>query len=209
MQRFIIGLVTGVAVTFCLFLLMSYLIKAGYEGELAKPKDFKKVDIVMLEQDDQLNVRPRKPPKKPPEQKPPPPQAQKIAQTSKPTLKRLQIEIEKPSFGSVGTFIGEQGDIGSDGEAIPIMTTEPRYPEEAAQAGTEGWVKFRFTVSADGSPKDIELIDSKPRFVFNREAKRAIRNWRFQPKKVDGKPVDQKGMEYTMVFKLETETADN
>lgn len=209
MQRFILGSVTGgVAATFCLFLLMSFLIKAGSDKVLIKPKEFKPIDTVIYQQEDKITTIRRKPPEKPQEQKPPPPQAQSIAQNSKPTLSPLQLQIEAPSFDGINVVVGQQRGTGSDGEAVPIFTTEPRYPAGAAERGTQGWVKFKFTVGVDGSPKDIELVDAEPKHAFNHAAKKAISNWRFQPKKVNGKPVEQKGMVYTMVFQLEDEKMD-
>ena len=86
-----------------------------------------------------------------------------------------------------------QGGSGTDGaEAIPIFKIEPIYPRKAARSRIEGWVKLEFTITENGTVSDPVVVDSKPRRTFDRSAIQSIRKWRFQPKVVDGKPVQRK-----------------
>ncbi len=204
MQRLVFGLGVGGGVTFGLFVIMAFLIKS--EIEAPEKSDVAPIQIAMVEPDDDLKIRDRRIPKKPPPPKdPPPPQTQKISKVTKPTPTVMNIKMAKLEVGVVGdTYLGNTGDPGnlSDGDAIPMVVIQPNYPRKAALEGIEGWVKFRFTVSADGTPKNIELIEAKPRRIFDRDARKAIYKWKFKPKIVDGKAIEQPNMYYTMEFEL-------
>lgn len=204
MHRLFIGLGIGGGVTFGLFIIMAFLIKS----ELDPPEkgNYEPIQITMVEPDEELKVRDRRIPKKPPPPKElPPPTKQKISKAPKPTPINMNIKMAKLEVGVSGdTFLGQVGGPGdmSDGDAIPMVVIEPRYPRKAAMEGLEGWVRFKFTVAPDGTPKDIEVIDAKPKRVFERDARKAIYKWKFKPKVVDGKAVEQPNMRYTMEFKL-------
>jgi TonB family protein len=73
----------------------------------------------------------------------------------------------------------------------PIKQVHPKYPTNQARAGNEGWVKLSYVVSKDGSVKDIVLLDSAGGRDFEREAKRALSKWEFQPAVRNNEPVEQ------------------
>lgn len=52
-----------------------------------------------------------------------------------------------------------------------------------------------------GTVTDVKILDSKPRRLFDRAAKRAILKWKFKPRVVDGKPVPRRAVQ-TIEFKL-------
>ena len=81
--------------------------------------------------------------------------------------------------------------------AIPTNIVQPRYPRSAAEKGIAGWVKFGLNVDSNGNPYEITLLGSSPKGVFDKEAKKAIGKWKFEKNK------SQKGLVYTMEFKLE------
>lgn len=86
-------------------------------------------------------------------------------------------------------------------DIVALNRSKPNYPRRAAQAGIEGWVKLSFTVAADGQVKDIKILDANPSRLFDEEAMRAIRQWTFKPRKLDGKPVEGTAVQ-TVEFKL-------
>ena len=90
-----------------------------------------------------------------------------------------------------------------DGEATPIVRIDPKYPPQAARDGREGWVRLSFTINEVGGVDDIEVIEAEPKRVFDREARRALRKWKYKPKIVDGKAVKQTNMFVQLDFKLE------
>ena len=202
MQRLLIGIGVGGGVTFGLFVLMAFLVKS----ELEPPEKMEDnlVEFVIAAPEEDLRVRDRRLPKKPPPPKnPPPPQVRKVAKIQKP-VKNLNLNLSNIDVNvNTGTYLGSaQPGSMSDGDAIPMVIIEPRYPRKAAMEGIEGWVRFQFTVSPDGSPKDIKVIDAKPKRVFERDARKAIYKWKFKPRVIDGKAVEQLNMRYTMEFKL-------
>ncbi|MFT6732485.1 MAG: protein TonB [Polaribacter sp.] len=204
MQRLLIGLVVGSGVTFSLFILMAYLIKADVRPPI--DADRISIQISMVEPDDDINLLQRRLPKKPePPKAPPPPQTRRIAKAEKPKLNNLNLNMERIDIATAGSgmYLGTPGggNMG-DGEAIPMVVIQPRYPRKAAMEGIEGWVKFKFTIQPDGTPTDVELMDANPRRIFERDARRAIYKWKFKPQVIDGKAVEQKGMIYTMEFQL-------
>jgi TonB family protein len=69
----------------------------------------------------------------------------------------------------------------SSNSPSPVVRIYPRYPIQAAQERIEGMVQLRFNVEADGSTSQIEVILSQPEGVFEKEAIRALAQWRYQP----------------------------
>ncbi|MGY0558938.1 MULTISPECIES: TonB family protein [unclassified Lysobacter] len=65
----------------------------------------------------------------------------------------------------------------------------PSYPAEAATQGIGGKVNLVINVDAQGLPADIQVESAEPAGVFDQAAVDAARNWRFEPKIENGKPV--------------------
>lgn len=66
---------------------------------------------------------------------------------------------------------------------------EASYPQRALRQRIEGWVELTFTVTVNGDVSDVKVIDSQPRREFDREATRALSQWKFKPRITNGKPV--------------------
>ncbi len=203
MQRIILGLGGGGVVTFMLFVLMAYLIKADVRPPLEDK--LPTIQISMIEPDDDVNLRKRRLPKKPePPKNPPPPRTPKAAKAERPKVRNMNLNLGKIDVNLAGTglYLGSPGGNMGDGDAIPMVVIQPRYPRKARMEGIEGWVRFRFTIAPDGTPVDVQMVDANPRRVFDRSARRAIYKWKFKPKVIDGKAVEQPNMVYTMQFQL-------
>ncbi len=65
---------------------------------------------------------------------------------------------------------------------------EPERPSGSFARNKEGWVEVRFQVNEKGKPVNIEVSDAEPAKIFDQAALSAIRKWRFEPYRVDGKP---------------------
>lgn len=66
---------------------------------------------------------------------------------------------------------------------------DAQYPRDAQRGRTEGWVELSFTVTANGDVEGVEVANANPRRVFDREAIRALSQWKFSPRIENGKPV--------------------
>lgn len=215
MVRLLLSIFGGLAVTFALLVFMASLIafsKTRIDMAKSAPVEF---NIVKPEAE--LKAKERRVPRKPePPKEPPPPQAERVKQNEvRPvaTIQDLKVDTSKLGLGGDGPNLGgvmggagvatQEGGLGGDSEAIPVATLQPRYPTEASRDGIEGSVCFKFTIQPDGSVADLEIYDSKPRRVFDTEARRAILKWKFRPAMDNGKPVAAPGKKYCMDFKLD------
>lgn len=202
MVRFLVSILLGAAVTFALFVLMAYLISGG--AQRAEPPDAPTtIDIVQAPPDQDVAERQRTPPPPPdpPEQPPESPPSD-----PDPTDDGVSFDMGMGDvdLGGADTGLGDPGaGMSRDGDAQPIVRVEPRYPPAAARDGVEGWVRLRFTIDETGGVTDIEVIESEPRRVFDNEARRALRRWRYAPQVVDGEPQRQEGMTVQLDFTLD------
>lgn len=92
--------------------------------------------------------------------------------------------------------------IGNQGEAMPLVRITPKYPITAARDGKEGWVQLGFTISEIGTVISPYIINSEPKRTFDKEALRALRKWKYKPKMVEGKAVQQANQSIQLDFKL-------
>lgn len=104
--------------------------------------------------------------------------------------------------------MGTGGNFSGDGEYMPIVAVAPEYPRRAASRGIEGFVTVEFTVTTNGSTRDVEVVDAvdtegRETSIFNRAAIRAAERFKFRPRVIDGEPVEVAGVSYRFVFELE------
>lgn len=205
-MRFLVAIVAGTVVALLLFLLMHGLI-GGRDG-FQRPDDAgRMIDFVRVRAEEIVQTRerqvPRKPP--PPDKPPPPPKLQTQAPQQ---VVRQTLDIETPDIsvgftgGPVVAAAWQSGQVGGDGDIIPIVRIEPAYPRDALLRGLEGWVRVKFTILPDGSVANPVVVDADPRRVFDREATRAILRWKFRPRIVDGQAVSREA-EQVIEFNLE------
>jgi TonB family protein len=61
---------------------------------------------------------------------------------------------------------------------------QPEYPEEARSAGREGVVILKVVVSERGEVTRVDVLKGEQPFV--RAAVDAVREWRYEPARIDG-----------------------
>jgi len=76
------------------------------------------------------------------------------------------------------------------------------YPEQARRQGISGYVTMNVLVDESGNVEDVEIIDSKPKEIFDLKADSTIRRWKFEPATYNGKKVKVWAMQ-KIVFKLD------
>ncbi len=198
--RSFVSIFLGVFTAFGLFWIMQALI--GVSGELQKAGTRLSVDFVRLRRDTTPQTKEREPPKREkPEQQPPPPEMN-LAKAMNPGDAVGQIipmvdtgmELER------ATALGAGG--GGDRDVVPLVRVDPEYPPRARQQGIEGWVEVEFTISPVGTVQDAVVTASKPSYVFDRAALRAIRKWRYNPKIENGVPMARPGIQVRLRFEI-------
>lgn len=69
-----------------------------------------------------------------------------------------------------------------------IKKVAPDYPKKARRAHVEGTVRLHAIIATDGSVKNLEVVSGDPLLV--NAALKAVRQWRYQPTQLDGRPVE-------------------
>jgi protein TonB len=69
-----------------------------------------------------------------------------------------------------------------------LSRVEPRYTEPARRAHIQGVVELDLAVDATGRVVRVEVVRALP-FGLTEEAERAVKQWRFRPAAIDGRPV--------------------
>jgi protein TonB len=201
MLRFIASIIVGVVITFGLFVLMAELINSG-----AKSKDDQREQIIVeinttppeskAQQRNRVPPPPPPPPKQPPKPQTPDPEPD-ISDNS-----GFNFNMPTVDVGNTATGLSGPGALVRDGDATPIFRQEPKFPTKAARDGIEGWVQLQFDINELGNVENVSVIDAQPKRIFDREAKKALRKWRYNPKVVDGKAIKQIGLTVQLDFKL-------
>ena len=170
--------------------------------ELKDAKAPPKIEFVRLKRDNTPQEKKREPPKRAkPEQAPPPP----------------DISVSKASLQPSGDFAAMTPDIdasaaldgglaagaGSDRDAVPLVRIEPEYPIRARQRGLEGWVHVEFTISRSGAVIDPIVRGANPPGVFEEAAVAAVSRWKYNPKIVNGIPVERPGQQIVFPFEMD------
>ncbi len=70
-----------------------------------------------------------------------------------------------------------------------VHSVQPDYPEIARRAGVEGTVVLHITVGMDGMVEEARVVRSTTMGIFDEPACEAVRKWRYEPARVDGRPV--------------------
>lgn len=84
---------------------------------------------------------------------------------------------------------------------VPLERVPPKYPVRAANRHIEGWVKIEFTITASGTVENAVVVEAEPTEIFDEAALKAINQWVFKEKTVNGVAVEQRAVQ-TLQFKL-------
>lgn len=210
MQKWILPSGIALVVTFFLFSFMAFLIKRP--PMIEQPNDPIPAYTPVTERTSELIIKPTQTiPPKPSVTEP----IRTIAvindtpddSSSKVAFDPLSMEGMEGSLltgGTLDTTMGKpSGNDSPDTNASPIVQIQPQYPIDAARRGIEGWVKLSFSIDKTGSVSRIEVLDASPARVFDRQAVRALKRWRYKAKFVNGAPVVQDNLQIQLDFNLD------
>lgn len=192
------AVIGGAAMTFIAFAFMQYLI-SGEQRAPIKLGDDITVEIFQAPEDKQTTHIKRIPP--PPTPKVPPKAPPRVTPSNEPiTAISTAPPIIIDGFGNDM----KQTLTRPTGDASPIVRINPKYPTSAARDGIEGWVQLSFNISPTGEVIDATVVNSEPKRIFDREALRAIKRWKYRPKVIEGVAQLQTGQTVQLDFKLDS-----
>ena len=192
--RFPIAMLLGLVVTTGVFWFLWSLV-AGHAG-FAELKPAMKIDFTPLRHDTETETKREKIVQPKPEKMPEIPQ---ITSTNT-NLSNENVGSVTPTFDR--SNMG-QISVGSDRDVVPLVRINPEYPTRARERGVEGWVQVEFTITAAGTVADQKVVDADPKGIFDRAALDAIGRWKYNPKVVDGRAMERRGVMVVLTFKLE------
>lgn len=138
------------------------------------------------------------PPEKPQEREKPeaPPRLDFRPELSSPALAGppdldLQVVLD-PSLFAAGPDQGDLVFFAEDLDKAPsaLVRTPPVYPFRARQREIEGSVQVKLLVRSDGSVGEFVILSGSPAGVFEAAVSQAVPQWKFDPGRLDGRPVD-------------------
>ena len=192
------AVIGGAVMTFIAFAFMQYLI-SGEQRAPIKLGDDITVEIFQAPEDKQTTHIKRIPP--PPTPKVPPKAPPRVTPSNEPiTAISTAPPIVIDGFGNDM----KQTLTRPTGDASPIVRINPKYPTSAARDGIEGWVQLSFNISHTGEVIDATVVNSEPKRIFDREALRAIKRWKYRPKVIEGVAQLQTGQTVQLDFKLDS-----
>ena len=197
--RYLSALILGVLISLGLFFLMQSLIDSGEQNTNASSEG-QIMEFIRIREDETLSIKDRRKPQKPkPPKEPPPPPKLIVEKQVKPTMNRIKIEIpniDLPSIAGGGPFLGNwAGNPLAEGDVLPIVRIDPQWPREALIEGIEGYVVVEVTIGADGSVKDVRVIQAEPKRMFDRNVIKAVLKWKFKPRIINGVPIERKAIQ--------------
>ncbi len=200
-RRYSSAIVLGGVVTFGLFFLMQSLIAYGTAGAQDEVLG-SVIDFVMVNNESETQTKRRRPPRKLAEERPPEPPDIELDRVRKPRAQSGSSSFGQFDFGDLagGPHLGSAP---TDGDILPLVRIEPRYPARALQRELEGWVLLEFSISPAGTVIQPFVVDSDPPRTFDRAALRAVSRWKYKPKVQDGVAVTRNGVQVVLTFELE------
>lgn len=196
--RIVSSLIPAVIVTMGLFLLMHFLIESNMK-EPEAGNEFKIPDITMAKREvsEEFNTEA---PDKPDEVEEPPPDIPEPEFESQSIDNSLSVAPKvnvKINIGGVGGF-------SSDGDYLPIVKVQPKYPNNASARGIQGYCVVEYTVTITGETENVVEADC-PQKVFLRESIKAAKKFKYKPKVIDGEPIAVAGVRNRFIFELADE----
>lgn len=192
-MKLILAFLCSVFVTGSIFAVMNGMVSSdGAENNNQGEQTV--IDFIRLKQDSESRVKEREK-KEPPKPKKPPMPPQQTAQQNTP-MKQIAMRMPNisPDLSLANKSLLGDAQVGmgfGDGDVIPLVRMPAQYPNKAKRRNIEGFVKARLEVNAQGTVDAVEIIEAKPRGVFERSAIRALYKYKFKPQMIDGKPQAQ------------------
>jgi TonB family protein len=89
---------------------------------------------------------------------------------------------------------------------VPAKATSkspPMFPELDASHDSEGWVRIGFTIDAEGSTRNVVVLDRMGSERMISAAVSAVKNWEYKPATLNGQPADQYNNTAEILYELQ------
>ena len=193
--RYVVGILGSAAITAGLFLFMMDLVTTEQKVEEIEETD--PIIIGRTVPDTPAEVKNRKPERPIAEANPPKPPVRKMDTMIDPNV------IPGQGFGFDGFDPVVHAEGFQDGRAIPMVQVPPIYPERCRSRGIEGRVVLEFDVTELGAVENVRVIESYPGSCFDKAPIKAIKQWKYRPKTINGKAVPQRGVQEAIEYEFE------
>jgi len=184
----------GAVVALGLAALMSVLV-TNTQMRLEEAVNTQLLDFVRVKRSETANRRERRPERPAASEVP---EAPAMAQdSSDASAQQIAVSVQAPT--DLGSDLAIDGNfaIGSgDGEYLPIVKVAPVYPRRAISRQLTGECLVRYTVTAVGTVRDVEVVKdrcSDP--VFREPSVEAAKRFRYKPRVVDGEAIEVHGVQ--------------
>lgn len=200
-----------------LFVLMGVLIFQDPNFKMEKT-DNVQVNFLRSYQETQVESVERRKPERPSdavqEADAPPVAISQIQQVASQLPQAIQSfeTFDATSFGGGVAVSGIGGSVTASGASTgnsgltPLVRIQCDPPRQAKIEGITGSITIQYDVNEKGMVEAVQVVNANPPRVFDQNCIRAILQWRFRPKMVDGKPVAVKGNRHTFVHDYSGET---
>jgi len=195
-MRFPLAILFGLLVTGAMFWFMWALIMGGHGNANLRPAV--RIDFTPLRHDTAVESKRDKVDRPKPQQVPEMPDMARTNFDAGENTANFNLNVQS-DVGMGGITVSG----GSDRDVIPLVRINPEYPRRAQSRGIEGWVQFEFTITPAGTVKDLKVIDSEPKGLFEDAATKAIMRWKYNPKVEEGRAVERRGIRVVLRFDLE------
>ena len=197
--RVVVTLISGIIVALFLTWFMYVLIQSS-EQKLDDSKRVHMLDFVRLKREEASQRMEQKPERPKMDEAPPAPETPQDSTAS--DVDALAVSA-MPAATEMD--IGSSFSFGAgEGEYLPIVKVAPIYPASAASKGTEGYCLVQYTVTTNGSTKDVEVVDGEcTNAAFRRPSIIAAQKFKYKPRVVNGEAIEVLGVKNRFTYVLD------
>ena len=197
--RFIATMLTGIVVAMFLTWFMYVLIQSS-EQKLEDSSRVHMLDFVRLKREEASQRMEQKPERPKMEEAPPAPDTPQDNSAS--DIDALAVSV-MPATADMEVGSGFSFGAG-EGEYLPIVKVAPIYPTTASSKGIEGYCLVQYTVTTNGSTRDIEVVDGECTHAsFRRPSIIAAQKFKYKPRIVNGEAIEVLGVKNRFTYVLE------
>ena len=160
------------------------------------------VDFVRVEREETVERKDRRRDKPAAPENPPPEAVQPRMDAVEDAAMEVAVPTAPVDVG-VEMSVANLGLVASDGDYLPIVKIAPVYPPVAQSRGIEGHCLVEYTVTTAGTVKDVIVVESEPRGIFDRVSIQAALKFKYRPRVVNGEPIEVRGVRNLFKYELQ------